>query len=206
MWLRDSLPDHVPQARIMTFGYDSTVLFGKSTSQIHDYALDLSSQLQMIRSLPQERKRPLVFICHSLGGVIFKEFLVQVTLNNDTFRDLSQSVSGVIFLGCPHRGSRVASHAKLFSKIINTATLGKGARSDLLQLLEVSSTELEAISRHAMAPLKNLIIVSFYEQQATGLSMVRRYVKSCAQSLIGIYRLLNHSLPFWAFRMSGLFL
>ncbi|RGP71285.1 ankyrin repeats 3 copies domain-containing [Fusarium sporotrichioides] len=125
LWLRDSLPIHVPEARIMTFGYDSVVLFGKSRSQICDYALDLANRLEMFRQSPQERCRPLLFICHSLGGVVFKEFLVQVTLNKD-LEHLAQSVAGVIFLGCPHRGSRIASHARLLSKLINSATLGTG--------------------------------------------------------------------------------
>ncbi|KAI8680929.1 hypothetical protein NCS55_00341800 [Fusarium keratoplasticum] len=172
LWLRDSLPVHVPQARIMTFGYDSTVVFGKSRSQIHDYAMDLASRLEMLRQRPQERDRPVIFICHSLGGVVFKEFLIQVALNKDSFEHLAQSVSGVIFLGCPHRGSRVASHARLLSRIVNAATLGAGTRSDLIKMLQVSSTELEAVSRHATYPLKSLVIVSFYEQVPTGPSMV----------------------------------
>lgn len=103
---------------------------------------------------------------------MFKEFLVQVTLNKD-LEHLAQSVSGVVFLGCPHRGSRVASHARLLSKLINNATLGTGARSDLLKTLQVSSAELEAVSQHARYPLKSIVIVSFYEQLPTGRSMVK---------------------------------
>ncbi|GKU08032.1 unnamed protein product [Fusarium langsethiae] len=171
LWLRDSLPIHVPEARIMTFGYDSVVLFGKSRPQICDYVLDLANRLEMFRQSPRERCRPLLFICHSLGGVMFKEFLVQVTLNKD-LEHLAQSVAGVIFLGCPHRGSRIASHARLLSKLINSATLGTGARSNLLRRLQVSSAELEAVSQHARYPLKSIVIVSFYEQQPTGRSMV----------------------------------
>ncbi|PNP76488.1 hypothetical protein FNYG_10175 [Fusarium nygamai] len=171
LWLRDSLPVHIPQARIMTFGYDSTVLFGKSRSQIFDYAVDLANRLEIFRQHPEERQRPLVFICHSLGGLVFKEFLIQVTLNKDR-ELLAQSVSGVIFLGCPHRGSRVASHARLLSKIVNAATLGAGARSDLIKTLQVSSMELKAVSQLSRYPLKSLVIVSFYEQQPTGQSMV----------------------------------
>ncbi|KAH7004342.1 hypothetical protein EDB82DRAFT_422883 [Fusarium venenatum] len=132
LWLRDSLPLHVPEARIMSFGYDSVVLFGKSRSQICDYALDLANRLEIFRQSPQERCRPLLFICHSLGGVVFKEFLVQVTLNKD-LEHLAQSVAGT---------------------------------------LQVSSAELEAVSQHARYPLKSIVIVSFYEQQPTGRSMV----------------------------------
>lgn len=185
----------------MTFGYDSNVLFGKSRSQIYDYAIDLANRLKISRQKSQERHRPLVFICHSLGGVVFKEFLVQVTLNKDS-ELLAQSVAGVIFLGCPHRGSRVASHARLLSKIVNAATLGSGARSDLLKTLQMSSTELKAVSLHAMYPLKSLVIVSFYEQQPTGQSLVKMDILRPLNSSNLVPRSWSHFRQFSVFQMS----
>ena len=41
LWLRDFLPADVPSARIMTFGYDSTVAFGNSVARLKDKALEL---------------------------------------------------------------------------------------------------------------------------------------------------------------------
>ncbi|OAQ75600.1 ankyrin repeats (3 copies) domain-containing protein [Purpureocillium lilacinum] len=144
VWLRDSLPRRVPTARIMTFGYDSTVLFGGSRSTANDFALDLATRLRLERRDHLEKQRPLIFVCHSLGGVVFKEFLIHLSLQLDDGRDLLQSVFGVVFLGTPHRGSRRATPAKLLSKIINVATLGSGA----------------------------LRIVSFYEQKPIGPNLV----------------------------------
>lgn len=45
LWLRDFLPADIPFARIMTFGYDSTVAFSKSVAKIEDKALELLNQL-----------------------------------------------------------------------------------------------------------------------------------------------------------------
>lgn len=97
-----------------------------------------------------------------------------LTLDKAAFGNLAGSVSGVVFLGCPHRGSRMVSHARLLTRIINAATLSAGARSDLVDMLQLSSTSLEAISQRSMYPLKSLSIVSFYEQLPTGPKMVEK--------------------------------
>ncbi|RYP80927.1 hypothetical protein DL769_002205 [Monosporascus sp. CRB-8-3] len=172
LWLRDSLPARVPKVRVMTFGYDSTVLFGSCRASINDFALDLATRLELERQHTEERRRPLVFVCHSLGGVVFKEFLVHLSLQLDRCHDLLRSVFGVVFMGTPHRGSRAATPARLLSQIINVATLGSVVRSDSIRTLQVSSIELETISRHATELLKALTIISFYEQKPIGPALV----------------------------------
>lgn len=44
-WLQDLLPERLPFARVMTFGYD-TKLFGPSTSSIDDDARDLLARIK----------------------------------------------------------------------------------------------------------------------------------------------------------------
>jgi hypothetical protein len=72
LWLKDLLPDQIPQARIMSYGYDSSVAFSKSTEDISTFADDLLEML-MSRRRSEEKKRPLIFICHSLGGIVVKK-------------------------------------------------------------------------------------------------------------------------------------
>ncbi|KAM7212754.1 hypothetical protein V8F06_011843 [Rhypophila decipiens] len=172
LWLRDSLPEKIPDTRIMTFGYDSAVAFSRSRLTINDFALELLERLRLVRKLAVEQQRPLIFICHSLGGVLFKEMLIQATLDTTNHGSIAHCVSGVVFLGTPHRGSKSASQAQIISKIINTATLGSGIRSDLLRTLQVSSPELETISRHAIQLLKRISIVSFYERKPLGFGII----------------------------------
>lgn len=173
LWLRDSLPSHVPHARIMTYGYDSSLKFSPSRANINDFASELAARLDLERGHAAERHRPVIFICHSLGGVVFKELLINMSLQEERYKNLAKSVSGVIFLGCPHRGSRVASPAQVLSKIINFATLGRGIRSSLLKTLEKSSEQLQDISRKAVQLLAPLAIVSFYETRLTNQVHVR---------------------------------
>lgn len=70
MWLEDFLPAAVPNSRIMTFGYDSAVAFSKSVSGIEGFAKQLLYRLQFMR---ESKDRPIIFICHSLGGIVVKK-------------------------------------------------------------------------------------------------------------------------------------
>jgi hypothetical protein len=72
-WLKDLLPRKLPNTRILSFSYNSRVQFSKSTSDISDFASQLLGQLLAVRRTKVEAARPIVFVCHSLGGIVFKE-------------------------------------------------------------------------------------------------------------------------------------
>jgi protein SERAC1 len=74
-WPQDLLPRDCPNARIMTFGYDSMVTRGyvaADKGSIFSHARDLLYALNRVR----ERGRRLLFVAHSLGGIIVKEVRV----------------------------------------------------------------------------------------------------------------------------------
>lgn len=62
LWLRDCLPEEVPNVRIFTYGYDGRThdTAPLSCQSLHDYALDL------VTSLCLERKRTNVSIERAL--------------------------------------------------------------------------------------------------------------------------------------------
>jgi hypothetical protein len=73
-WVKDFLPQQMPYARIMSFGYNSTVLFSKTAADIGTYAEQLLEDLISYRGLLM--RRPIIFICHSLGGIVVKKVCV----------------------------------------------------------------------------------------------------------------------------------
>lgn len=73
MWLRDFLPEAIPTARIMTYGYDSKLLNNNSTASIREFSRNFLEALASARAGDEERHRPIIFIGHSLGGLVIKE-------------------------------------------------------------------------------------------------------------------------------------
>lgn len=71
-WLRDLLPNEMPNARVMTFQYESKVLFNKATGGVSDTADQLFRELQTKRK-DVKPERPIVFLAHSLGGILVKQ-------------------------------------------------------------------------------------------------------------------------------------
>jgi hypothetical protein len=76
MWLRDSLAREEPKLRVWIYGYESSLRSEESISDIFDYADTFRRLLGEMRkggNKPSKSPRPLVFIVHSLGGIVFKE-------------------------------------------------------------------------------------------------------------------------------------
>ncbi|KAK0612792.1 hypothetical protein B0T17DRAFT_583367 [Bombardia bombarda] len=164
-WLEDFLPGSLPNSRIMTFGYDSGLAFNRSKSGIDNFARDLLNRLRMVRGDADALNRPIIFIAHSLGGIVVKKALIIAHEEDAHYGSIARSTLGIIFMGTPHRGSELVPWTILFSNIVNVATLGRGARKTLLRQLDSKSTALMDISRqfvHRATPLK---ILSFVEQQ-----------------------------------------
>ena len=58
-------------------------------------------------------ERGLVFVCHSLGGLVVKQILRHSReLSAPGWEDIANSVLGVVFIATPHGGSSLASFAK----------------------------------------------------------------------------------------------
>lgn len=50
MWLRDFLPENVPNARILTYGYDSTLLNNNSNASILEFSQNFLEALKAART------------------------------------------------------------------------------------------------------------------------------------------------------------
>jgi hypothetical protein len=57
----------------MSYGYDSTTAFSKAVMNIKTVAEDLLNRLDGNRDQEEEKMRPILFISHSLGGLVVKK-------------------------------------------------------------------------------------------------------------------------------------
>jgi hypothetical protein len=76
LWLRDFLPSQLPPARIMSYGYNSRTAFSKAVTDISDEAAMLLDRLDGERQSKDQKARPIIFVSHSLGGIIVKKVRV----------------------------------------------------------------------------------------------------------------------------------
>ncbi|PKS04937.1 hypothetical protein jhhlp_008303 [Lomentospora prolificans] len=123
-WPLDLLPHSCPSTRILTWGCSTVASNGRlprNQNDIFAHAEDLLQELTLLRNETNTVTRPVIFVTHSLGGVIVKEVLRRSEADFEThMRDLLPSTSAVIFLACPHRASE---HAKLTDAVRSMASV-----------------------------------------------------------------------------------
>lgn len=157
MWLRDLLSSLIPNARIATYSYESDWRKTNVKTSLRQCEEQLLNVLHQNRSDEKERQRPLIFIGHSLEGLIIKQALILANHGND-FRDIRLSAAGIIFLETSHQGSDAA---------VYDVWLAQAARRDktLLESLRRCSSDLHDIARDFEKSYGNLDMICFYENK-----------------------------------------
>lgn len=109
MWLTDNLPRDIPAARVMIFGYESELPHSRSHVQLDDLAGPL--QIAISQILRSDKRRPLLLIGHSLGGLLVKQALIRIA--EPGFENglpiLLDMITGILLLGTPNDGLDIES-------------------------------------------------------------------------------------------------
>ena len=177
-WPQDLLRVAIPDVRIYTWGYDADInsLSSSSRNTIHQHARNLLSDLVDLRAESENHQKPLIFVVHSLGGIIVK---AAINLSRSTEgtkeKEIAPATSGVCFLGTPHRGSPSATIGKIAFQITKAA--GKSPNTKILQGLERNSETLDMIgddfNQSILKYGRNMHIHSFREEKRTKKSFFR---------------------------------
>lgn len=99
-WPKDWLPLDIPQPmRILGIDYPSYILqFTGTIESLQDRADRFKHQL----TAAGVGKKPVVFICHSMGGLLAKRILLDLP-------EMAENTVGIMFIATPHKGSPIAS-------------------------------------------------------------------------------------------------
>ncbi|KAI0380774.1 hypothetical protein F5Y04DRAFT_256678 [Hypomontagnella monticulosa] len=165
-WLEDKrfLPAEFPKARVLLFGYNSSVAIESSPAGVREQVNNLLNHLERVRS--SDLNRPLVFMCHSLGGLIAKRALVTAKLkaeHNPTY----MSTRGIVFFGTPHWGSRLAETGGTVAKIVR---FFRGeARNNFVDVLRENSLLTEEMRDTFRYIQDEFSFLSFYETKKVKL-------------------------------------
>ncbi|VUC35723.1 unnamed protein product [Clonostachys rosea] len=155
-WPETLLPSRLSKARIITYGYDAYITQSPvaSSNRLIDHAINLLADLTTNRAQYQAESRPLIFVAHSLGGLVCKEAILLSRNNPEThLQSVFKSLRGIIFMGTPHRGSWMADWAKIPASALG---LVKPTNTSLLKILETDDQLLESIQVRFWAMMREL--------------------------------------------------
>ena len=69
-----------------------------------------------------KEERPIVFVCHSYGGLLVKQILRSAADIATRYRPVTDRVAGIVFFGTPNGGSSVASFVGALQPVLRTST------------------------------------------------------------------------------------
>ncbi|KAH8683389.1 Alpha/Beta hydrolase protein [Tricladium varicosporioides] len=172
-WPKDLLAKDLPKARIITFGYDADIIRGLSMAgngTLRDHGKALAEDLAMRRKRTDSNLRPLIFVAHSLGGLVVEQaLLVSRGSAQQHTKDLLESTVAIAFMGTPHLGSNLANWGHPISKLSN---LLRKTNSEIVGVLQPGSEMLAAVQQEFHTMLddrsrndsKYINIFCFYEE------------------------------------------
>lgn len=174
LWLRDDLPEHVPDSRIFLYEYNATAVYGKDRDTFIGKANELLEAIRVERD--EDDTRPILFLCHSMGGLLVKQALINAQ-NNPKYTSIKTTTSGLAFFATPHNGGdeKLVSLGKMASKIATTAGFQKG--DDVLEVLKSGSMFSDIMHEQWRHQLDKYDLISFWG----GLDNVSIYIFGVTQ-------------------------
>ncbi|KAI1087489.1 hypothetical protein F5B19DRAFT_475279 [Rostrohypoxylon terebratum] len=181
LWL--PLEPGIGKARIMTFGYNADWRGAtKSIANVTDFAKELLFEMRF--SIDEDGlslnigKNPVIFVVHSMGGLVVKKAYL-LGLHDENYRNVVRSISAIMFLSTPHRGTNLAS---TLNRVL--AASFQSPKNFISDLNKGSSTieELNEQFRHVVSSLS---IWSFYETIPTAIGPKKIMVLEKESSILG---------------------
>ncbi|CAH0057911.1 unnamed protein product [Clonostachys solani] len=168
MWLNDALhvdlcniapskefPEGI-KPRILLYGHDSHIQQSQTFQSLEDLATELKVLLRGVRR--HDPTRPLIFIGHSLGGLLIKQLLIQWSVEEGNAIDASsrEATIGLLLFGVPNRGMDITA-------ILSIA--GEQPNAEFISSLGIGSPILEEQSKTFPALCKStkMRTYSFFE-------------------------------------------
>jgi pimeloyl-ACP methyl ester carboxylesterase len=119
LWLRDLLPlsKGFGNARIMTFGYDARPWLkpgNKTSARSFTFAESLLADIRSMRTTTNTRGKPIMFIGHSLGGIVVKR--VSRRISAACMSSLTDNLVATGFGQCTAEFNELQGHLRINEK------------------------------------------------------------------------------------------
>ncbi|KAH0542388.1 hypothetical protein FGG08_003233 [Glutinoglossum americanum] len=174
--------------RILVYGYNADVYaFGggsnkTSSDKIHNHAQTLVQTLCANRALENATERPIVFVCHSLGGIVVKralQYSKSITeMKIEHLRSIYVSTCGILFLGTPHTGADPAKWGETLHNIGSVTLLSGVIKTEpaLIKALQTNAETLQNINLEFMTFQKRYNMFFFHETLKMRIGIMEKYV------------------------------
>ncbi|HRD67017.1 MAG TPA: hypothetical protein PKY50_12795 [Candidatus Competibacter sp.] len=112
------LGEDVPAIGVWSLGYAVSASAWKGhTMPLADRATNALQQLK----LDEIGRRPVVFVCHSLGGLLVKQMLRNASdFGNPAWKAIATQTKALVFLSTPHSGANLASWIQYIGGLLRT--------------------------------------------------------------------------------------
>ncbi|BBM98694.1 protein SERAC1 [Marchantia polymorpha subsp. ruderalis] len=158
-WPQEWLADDLPRSRLLTIKYKTNLSeWSGATLPLQE----VSSMLLDKLLAAGVGDRPLVFVTHSMGGLVVKQMLLQAGRDKSRAHLVNQT-TGIVFYSCPHFGSKLADMPWRIGLVLRPApTIGE---------LRSGSPRLEELNHYLRHLHKDghLDVLSFSETKVTPL-------------------------------------
>ncbi|KJZ69751.1 hypothetical protein HIM_10862 [Hirsutella minnesotensis 3608] len=165
-WVSDFLPNDLPpairrNARLFFYNYDSYWKRDAVYTRLPNLGSDLLERIGQVRLSDEERRRDLIFVGHSYGGLVVKQALVHARTNR-AISHVAEHTKAILFLGTPHRGSSFGPWGWLAAQVLQPL----GSNPFILANLEYDSISLSDLHEAFVGMVRDdFQVFNFYEQR-----------------------------------------
>jgi predicted alpha/beta hydrolase len=159
MWLRDDLPNVLPESRIFLYEYNATAVYGQDSDTFIGKANELLEAARIKRDGAEDR--PIIFLGHSMGGLLIKQALINAH-NNPKYASIKNATAGLVFFATPHNGGdwKLVSLGNIAAMIATTVGFQKG--DNVIEVLKSGSMFSDIMHEHWRHRLLEYNIISFW--------------------------------------------
>ena len=179
LWLKDLLD--APARRVLNFGFTagpSSLLVDDPANNILQNAHTLVAELEAIRNITETPERPLLFLCHGLGGILVKKALAfsatQVSKKVEHKYSIYISTYAIVFFATPHFGFTPT----VWQSISQETSSPSKQHSDLPLMISRFDETLQTVADEFSPLVKQFNIYFFWESKRSQLGDVTDYVVS----------------------------
>ncbi|KAI0120115.1 ankyrin repeat-containing domain protein [Nemania sp. FL0031] len=170
-WTTEALVRDFPKSRVLLYKYQSAWTGALKVRQfMANIAMALLISLQSEREKCQ--RRPIVFIGHSMGGLVIAKAITIADQRRDKFPIMFEAIAAAAFFGTPFGGAPVASVAAMYAYAAEK--IGLATSSKLLDLMKEGDEGLRELKHEFMRLVGKISpkieLFCFYEEKPTDFS------------------------------------